>query len=120
MSLTSVSEALNDLLRDITIRVKDTKTLVRGRYVTTESAPEVKRAVLLPATNDDLDNFPEGTFTLQDMTLHSKEDLGLKQNDIIEADGKEFLVIGIEDRDIYGGFFVYFLKKNPRVPAEVL
>ncbi len=115
MSVTSVHNSIDFLTRDIVLKIKVTKSLVRGEYVTTDNPDQTVQAALLPTSRADQRLFPEGTFTLQDRTLYSASDLGMDQDDIVEADGKTFKVFAIMDRLFEGGFIKYFLKKDGRI-----
>lgn len=100
----------NSLLKDIQlIQIKE--YWEKGKYHKEETKKIIK-GVYLPVSFNTLKNYPQGSITLEDLELKSKEDL--KVGSLIEINNKQWKVVQKRDYDYIANIKFYILRRSDK------
>jgi len=110
---------MKGLQRVITRRQKTYKvkpylgvTTVMGKVIPSWGAEVDTKLLILPIKLSDLNAYPEGAITTQDIIIHQVVDTPLKERDKVVYKNIDYEVMHLADRTDYGGFYMCIGKKE--------
>lgn len=97
---------------NIQLKTKEAGRWEKGKYIEAETISKTIQGVFLPVSSDVLKYFPQGSITLKDMELFTKE--FLKEGDLLELRGEEWKVIEISNFDYIADIRTYILRRSTK------
>ena len=103
---------LNKHKKDIKIISKIEGRWEKGKYVNESTIEKAIKGVYMPVSMDTLKYYPQGSITLEDKELFTKE--LLKNEDIVLINNQEFKVVESTDFDYLADIKIYLLRRSTK------
>ena len=103
---------LNKHKKDIKIISKIEGRWEKGKYIANDEKEQIIKGVYMPISSDTLKYYPQGSITLEDRELFTKE--LLKNEDIVIINNEEFKVVESTDFDYLADIKSYILKRSTK------
>ena len=84
----------------------------KGKYIANEEKEKIIKGVYMPVSSDTLKYYPQGSITLKDRELFTKE--LLKDEDIVLINNEEFKIVESTDFDYLADIKSYILKRSTK------
>lgn len=84
----------------------------KGKYIADEEKEKIIKGVYMPVSSDTLKYYPQGSITLKDRELFTKE--LLKDEDIVLINNEEFKIVESTDFDYLADIKSYILKRSTK------
>ena len=84
----------------------------KGKYIADKEKEQIIKGVYMPVSTDILKYYPQGSITLKDRELFTKE--LLKNEDIVIINNEEFKVVESTDFDYLADIKIYLLRRSTK------
>ena len=84
----------------------------KGKYIADEEKEKIIKGVYMPVSSDTLKYYPQGSITLKDRELFTKE--LLKDEDIVLINNEEFKIVESTDFEYLADIKIYLLRRSTK------